>query len=143
MGYSVQPAISDLGGERISTRTGPDPEVGPDTGGPDTGVISASLRENGPSQVELQALVDRFRSTGTGITITGNGRVITFPMASDPEVDKLKIVEGIDALQYHNSAFHSDCILEIEGLPRMHANAGETDTAPVVIRWDPRGDTLS
>jgi hypothetical protein len=120
--------VSDLGvpGETIPTRTEPDPEVGPHTG-----VIGASLRENGPSQVELQALVDRFRSTGTGITITGEGKIITFPMGSESVVDKLEIVDGVEALQYHNNAFYSDCILEIEGLPRMHASAGEADTAPV------------
>jgi hypothetical protein len=137
MGDIVQPVISDLEGETMSTRTEPDQEVGPDTG-----VISASLRETGPSQAELQALVDRFWSTGTGITITGEGRVITFPMDSDAVVGKLEIVKGTDAWQYHNNSFYSDCILEIEGLPRMHAIAGEADTAPVVIRWDPRGDLL-
>jgi hypothetical protein len=124
MGDSVQPVVSDLGGETISTRTEPDPEVEPDTG-----AISAASRETGPSQVELQTLVDRFRSTGTGITITGEGRVITFPMASDAVVGKLEIVKGTDAWQYHNNSFYSDCILEIEGLPRMHGNAGEAHGA--------------
>lgn len=119
MGDMVQPVISDLGGETISTRTEPDPEVGPDTG-----ATRASSRETGPSQVELQALVDRFRSTGTGITITGEGRVITFPMATDAVVDKLEIVEGNNAWHYHNNPLYSDCVLEIEGLPRMHASAG-------------------
>jgi hypothetical protein len=119
MGDYVQPVISDLGKETIPTRTQPDPEVGPDTG-----AISTSLSETGPSQVELQALVDRFRSTGTGITITGEGRIITFPMASDAVVEKLEIVKGVDAWQYHNNSFYSNCMLEIEGLPRMHASAG-------------------
>jgi hypothetical protein len=68
-----------------------------------------------------------------GITITGEGKIITFPMASESVVDKLEIVEGVDAWQYHNNSFHSDCVLEIEGLPRMHASAGEADVAPVVM----------
>jgi hypothetical protein len=76
-----------------------------------------------------------------GITVTGEGRIITFAMASEVEVEKLKIVEGTDAWHYHNNSFYSDCVLEIEGLPRMHASAGEADTAPVVIRRDPRDDS--
>jgi hypothetical protein len=83
--------------------------------------------------------MDCLRSTGVGIAVTGEARVITFPMASDGEVDKLELVEGIDAWQYHNNPLYSDCILEIEGLPRMHASAGEADTTPVVIRRDPMG----
>jgi hypothetical protein len=68
--------------------------------------------------------VDGLRTTGLGVTITGEGKIITFPMASDAVVDKLEVFEGTDAWHYHNNPLYSDCVLEIEGLPRMHASAG-------------------
>jgi hypothetical protein len=86
--------------------------------------LAALTKDTDASQAALQVLADRLRSTGVGITITGEGRIITFPMASESVVEKLEIVKGVDAWQYHNNPLYSDRVLEIEGLPRMHASAG-------------------
>lgn len=75
------------------------------------------------AQADVQALVDRLRGMGIGFTVTGEGKAVTFPLNEPaPEV---VILEGPDAWQYHDNAMYSDCVLEVEGLPRMQACAGK------------------
>jgi hypothetical protein len=123
MGTPVQSSVTDTPPSSGTPGTSPtEPEA---ESGTSSRALATLPKNAEASQAALQVLVDSLRSTGLGITITGEGRIITFPMASESVVDKLEIVEGTSAWHYHNNPLYSDCVLEIEGLPRMHASAGE------------------
>lgn len=71
----------------------------------------------------IQGILDRFRGMGIGFTVTGEGKAVAFHLTGSPR--EVVIIEGPEAWQYHDNPLFSDCVLEIEGLPRMHACAGE------------------
>lgn len=72
---------------------------------------------------DIQGMLDRFRGMGIGFTVTGEGKAVAFHLTGSPR--EVVIIEGLEAWQYHDNPLFSDCVLEIEGLPRMHACAGE------------------